>query len=303
MIESEGHVKAGPKFVECGAPSIEGVQDWGDSELLRPYTVDDLIRLVVSASPLLDGIVAAHEPIKHFEDEIIRCAQIMCAYGGCTLILAGEEKKLKQIGTGTESSPETTEQMWRAIVEANLQLPVLYAPGTIAEKHLNLLNPNPDESKLDPVEVVDLGHWRNVEKKVMKVLKERELFAFIGWEPQISWLEAKLGQLKQKELKIWPPEETRWLIPAKSLPYLSFDVIFRRDVLEEPALLNRIDFFLDQLNVKIKKLSGSKNNPASPEVRQIAHYLNMNQRKCADALSDLNFDLLYYPEWVNRKQK
>lgn len=305
-LRNERHIKAGPQFVNCGSPALDWMRPWEKNDHLRPYTVADLVALMGQTPPALDAIVGAFQPAEDLDRDLSPCARVMYAFGGCSLLLAGRVDRFKPCKQVPAPGAELDRDTWQNVVrKAAIDLPVLYARGTVAEKHLGLLVGNPPAPKLLPVEV-DLGDWGGVVKAVDEYLKENSpgLCALLAWEPQISWLDAKLQewQTTRPEITWYRAQRTRQILPdGANLPYVSFDVIARNDVLKVSQMREGLEDFIDHLGSVAANLSKNKGGPGSYEVRLVARYLSMNAGRCSEALSDLEFFVLYHPEWVKRR--
>jgi hypothetical protein len=120
-------------------------------------------------------------------------------------------------------------------------------------------------------------------------------FAFIGWEPHLSWLESELADMGALSFRL---NQFSKLVPDTPLPSLSFDLILREDTLDFSPRGSGIRHFLDELDAVVKELRTSS-GPTSSAVQLIARYLNMGPGRCFEALAGLEFELMYYPEWVD----
>lgn len=316
-------VKAGPAWVRCGAPQCRGVQEWSVAEPLRVYTADDIVDLLSFEPPHLDGLVAVHEAIKSYSKRTIRCARIVRVEDGCSLLLGMTRKVFESLKVDLNrlrSSDEEFIDLWdRVTVDSIPALPTLCAPGTIAEQHLNLLREFRSAGKptFDSVRYVELGDWNEVVATARKALgivesegdsetrmPERKgqepcgALAFIGWEPHMSWLEAELARIGAVSFRL---SRLSKLMPGKRVPPVSFDISLREGALSGSSPGTGFRAFLNLLDGAVQEVRAAS-GPMSSAVQLIARYLNMDPSRCFESLAGLEFELLYYPEWVDYLQ-
>lgn len=325
-----GYFQSGPIFGKKRGPAIDLLKSSEPNQSLHPYTIDDLLALMFSQEPMLDGLVGASDQMKHHEEQLVRCARIMHSYGGCSFLIATTREQLKNrtgqdYRAATRPNSELTgldQVMFRSLAQKHV-LPVVYQPGTVTASHLKLLRDDLGHQKLKSIEA-DFSFWvapkpnspqpstqqlppsgTSVEEKLASALKQHSIVAFLAWEPQVSWFKDWVeSQEAVPDAVCLGPANTRSLLHyTKSLPYTTFDVVFRRDILDDSGYRDTIDFFLDQLASRIDELEEKVSDPENYYVKLIAGYLNMDSEPCSSALSGLSFELLYHRAWLKLVQK
>jgi transcriptional regulator with XRE-family HTH domain len=299
-LKTQRFVRAGPAFVDCQAPRLSQVQPWPDKEQ-QAYTANDLISLLKCDPPKLDGIIAAKEAVRNFSSGMVLCSRLLQTKGGCSLLVGLSQKKLGELGMSQDSRPETFQEFWARVSRDILPcLPTLSAPGTIAEGHVDLIQQAHSENKpmFYPVDYVAVGMWNEVTAAVRKALHGDEAdgcgaVAFVGWEPQLSWVAAMLEGLGAT---CYMTSHLAEFTDRERLPPLLYDIILREDAVDGMGPDRGTPFF-NLLSAAVKELNDLR-SATSSVVKLVSSYLNLSPDRCFQALSGLNFELMFYPEWV-----
>jgi hypothetical protein len=88
------------------------------------------------------------------------------------------------------------------------------------------------------------------------------------------------------------------------VPYLSFDIMFAREEQSSWTTNPIVEQFLRAVSVNIRLLKDaiSSQTASLPIIRDVAGYLDMTSDECLSALSRIDFDLMFYPEWQSMRQ-
>jgi transcriptional regulator with XRE-family HTH domain len=293
-------IKAGPSYVKgSDIDRLPNVEDWSTESDLKAFTADDLVHLLLADE--VDCIMVPGEHFKPYSSLLIRSAYIMnTARSGCSLLAIGndlnKEKKyenfetlLKNVQTGINGPQVTT----------------FFARGTIAERQLGFyLSQYAKDLRQF---YLDLGDWEKSWFQLKATLETEGGLFFIGWEPQLSWIQKKVKEFNKKLAVI--EDKLPDLIPSDQLldkrdQYLTFEIMFKRTSkwLENVETNNNLKNFFALINASISEIS-TITNEQSPVVRLIAKYLDMESAACFKSLTSLNFSLRFYPDWIEYLQR
>jgi transcriptional regulator with XRE-family HTH domain len=292
-------IKAGPSFAKCSdIDSLPNIANWnigGGGSKLKAFTAEDLINMLQADE--VDCILVPGELFTPYNQMLVRCAYIMnTARSGCSLLAIGSDlnKNFKDFSSLFKNV--------QSVIDGP-QITTFFAKGTIAEKHLNFyLNAYLKEIRQ---QYVDLGNWESFWSQLKGSLETEGGLFFIGWEPQLSWLKKAVKELNKGFSMIdieLPDYIPRNMVQDRREQYLTFDVLFKKNYIENMGVNNVLRNFLALLNASIWTVS-NVSNKQSPIVQLIAKYLDMKTDDCYQALSSLNFALRFYPDWVEYLQR
>ena len=292
--KQKGLIRVGPRLNNArtanGLPP-SGYELWPEDTHLTTYSAPDLDRLLKRGE--IDCVVAAKNVFDSHDKLLIRCARIMDCVGSGTALLVWEpEWEWAPAFAVTETSLLDLSKPLNEAAKVNKRgLRCFFPGGTNAEKSLDFL-PQDLKDKLDR-KSISLRNWKSVTESLRTALQDEHAFLFFCWEPFLSSARAMFHGQTRSVVAVH-------LSDRKPVPYLSFDLFFTREKAKDWFASTNVRHFLSRVahNIdKIKEAIQSKNNEA-PVIGQISSYLRMSPADCLRSLSEMDFGLLYYPDWL-----
>lgn len=274
-------------------PSYE---TWPAEDQLTTYSAADLDRLLKSGE--IDCVVAAKNVFESHDALLIRCARILDCVGGSAALLVWKEQWewAKDLEGTTPSLLDISEILDRAASgKKETPLSTFYPTGTNAEKGLEFF-PQHLSQNSKPIGI-SLNNWDRVATDLKTTLETEHAFLFLCWEPFLSYARAIFGASSVRSV-------TAIHLSARApVPYLSFDLFFTREKAKDWFASRSVRTFLSRVELNInnikRAISGNiEKAEITPVVRQIASYLSMSPKDCVRSLSEIDFGLLYYPDWL-----
>lgn len=140
------------------------------------------------------------------------------------------------------------------------------------------------------------------QKKIEEILVNDKLLLILGWQPQISWIDEYFNSKPGYFVK---DINLMLLEGAEDLPYLSYDVMLRTNVLDTWFRSFAFESFLNTIKDSISELNEYMQNPIDTdiEVKKIATFLNMDVKTCNNYLKKINFEFRYDAQYINLYEK
>lgn len=298
-------------------------QDILDKILLQKETMERYEKQWYSAAHLEKcvlnnsaDIVIASFSVLSKNPQLVPCARLVVASGkGVSLLVYDKNKHQGLFEYRKKSADYTTIHCIEVAIkklpsnESINQIPTYYAGETIAAERIRSFNKEV-RNLLDP-KMIDVGNWQETEKLMIGSLEEKGYFLFLGWEPYISWIKAKLKELGKDEDYL----ESLNFGSLYRETLFSFDLIIRHPrylsgqkdagfyITQIKRLLLGVRTSINALNRELRSVENPNTDDAddlkfSPITMNISQYLNMESSACKKEMMKMNFDYLYYPQWL-----
>ncbi len=258
------------------------------------YTANELNQLL--AANQIDCVVGARNVFDPSEGSLIFCARLLTAVGGSWGLLCWKSDwalagKFENGGTNVVDDLPT--RLHKDVKEGT-KLVTFYPEGTTAERELVSWQESVGGDKLDPKPVL-LTDWPRAEQEMEKTLNERQAFLLLCWEPVLSAVRSSVrspdGRANSAFGKRWSGQER--------VPILTFDLMLTSEGLRTWAVSRTVRDFLSSLEDNIGKIKKAIDlGRTDSTIERIALYFGITPDECLNDIRRMDFELLYYPEWV-----
>ena len=310
-------IQGGPVYEKCydGHLTNDDIKSC-DPATHRSYTAKDMLGLLMKDE--LDCMFAAGHFSETHGSVITPIASILNTPVGCTLLCIVKNNGNAILHKNDKSTKEVFLEIITHLINNDKKVEIFYPGSTIASKQIRYIIDesfpeilNKDYKNQITTKHIRLGVWDESANDQIKDLLETEasVAMLVGWEPQLSWIEKKIGCTPYKKgstndsayISLKVPLSRLIRLDKQNPPYLEYSLYVKSDDLKDSSWFKSetIVPFLNALEISMSTLEEFKRDSDSRSVHNIAKYINMNPDDCSNSLKLLDFKLRYFPAYVS----